>query len=433
VLIHGIKEEDGMSKISPEISGQIAVVNAAIFGAETPTINIVSDGNHPYSVDWDNHAINFSLKADAFLENDIDVAIHEMAHFMIASSDGLHLQAWGMKNPYVFWDGREFNNMPAPDGSPASNTETKVWAWQHLIYVMSGLREIDDVDKRPEAQWVGDAPRHNMLETVDSMIRKHLSDIYEAFPNGTWADEIRRKFKEIPALVEFESTQKPHGEFSPISETPLGCNTTLILEHNDQGWFNSILVHEGFDGYKTYYPHLLTRSPERVQSFSRVAANIFDERPFIERPHLVSVSSEENLESISENGFHSHTYFIDSAHEAAQSLVEYYSECLRDEGKTPIVLAVEKNPAMLRNMEPDYPSIQEPIAIALDMSDDEVRERWEGSEKSTEDCLSIVGSCRSINVISASKIVVLENDKDTNISFYLSMQKDKKKQVEMTP
>ena len=424
-----------MSEISEEIQSEIHKIQTAIFGDSEPTIEIVSDPKNPYRVDWSKKKINFSLKADYGLSNDIDVAVHEMAHYMIASVDGLHTSAWGMKNPYFFWDGASFSPIQAPNGAPASNTEAKVWAWQHLIYVMSGMREIDDVDKRPEARWLDDSPKQNMLDIVDGMIRGHIADIQKKFPNGTWMNEIKRKFSEIPYILEYEKTQLIKDDFQQVSETHLGFNVYLLLEHNSQGWFQSILAHKDdetneYDGYHT---HVITRSPERIQAFVRAAETVFDERPFIQRPHLISVSSKENLESISETGFNPYTYFIDSMYPSAEELVEYYSECLEDEGKTPIVLAIEKQPGLLKIMEPDYPSIDEPISTVIGLSDTAVSSAWQQTKKTTEECLSLVGSCRSKETIPSHKIVILENDTERHLTEYVRELKNKRRQNEMAP
>lgn len=118
---------------------------------------------------------------------------------------------------------------------------------------------------------------------------------------------------------------------------------------------------------------------------------------------------------------------------SAEELVEYYSECLEDEGKTPIVLAIEKQPGLLKIMEPDYPSIDEPISTVIGLSDTAVSSAWQQTKKTTEECLSLVGSCRSKETIPSHKIVILENDTERHLTEYVRELKNKRRQNEMAP
>ena len=99
-------------------------------------------------------------------------------------------------------------------------------------------------------------------------------------------------------------------------------------------------------------------------------------------------------------------YLISSTHESAEELVEYYEDCVKDEGLTPIVLRIPESALDTSDLEPDYAGISEPITTALGISEEEVLARWEGSDGLTEDSLSIVGSARYPGCIEFTDILI---------------------------
>ena len=103
---------------------------------------------------------------------------------------------------------------------------------------------------------------------------------------------------------------------------------------------------------------------------------------------LFHATSQESLGQILEEGLRGPCYL------ARRDIADYYAEVVGDEGKTPVVLAISLSSIDYKDFEPDSPGIAEPLTFTLGMSEDEVHEAWEDSQKRWEDSLALVGSLR---------------------------------------
>ncbi len=124
---------------------------------------------------------------------------------------------------------------------------------------------------------------------------------------------------------------------------------------------------------------------------------------------LVHVTALAHLKSIAETGLRERAYFIDAKHDDAESLIEYYSETIRDEGEEPILLIVSETVMDQKHMDADMPGIDEPITTALNLSEDEIQEEWADSDQSASASREIIGSMRYLATIPPSEIKVALN------------------------
>ena len=78
-----------------------------------------------------------------------------------------------------------------------------------------------------------------------------------------------------------------------------------------------------------------------------------------------------------------------------EDIAEYYAEeVVEQHGGQQVILRIAfgaLNPAAI---EPDYPSIEEPLTYTLGVSEEEVWEEWEASNQTWQDSLNIVSSIR---------------------------------------
>lgn len=81
-----------------------------------------------------------------------------------------------------------------------------------------------------------------------------------------------------------------------------------------------------------------------------------------------------------------------------EEVAGYYAETIEDEGETPAILELDFDALIVLvgqdGLEPDRPSIAEPITIALGCSEADVQAAWAASAGTFQDSLRIVGSLR---------------------------------------
>lgn len=120
-----------------------------------------------------------------------------------------------------------------------------------------------------------------------------------------------------------------------------------------------------------------------------------------------------NLKAIQTEGLRAGSYWT-----ADLDLLDYYIAAVEEEDgqglEEAAVLTLELD-ALVKIAEgagkallPDYPGIQEPITGALGRSEADILEDWETSDKSWQDCLSIIQSLRCPVAIEPAALAVLE-------------------------
>lgn len=134
----------------------------------------------------------------------------------------------------------------------------------------------------------------------------------------------------------------------------------------------------------------------------------FGERVGLMGVVLFHATDEVSAQTILKEGFLPGAYFTDMAEIAA-----YYAETVCDEGKEPVVLAVDLSDLLSRMDEkdvlPDFVSIEEPITTVLGKSEDQVIDEWVSSEKTWRDSLKVCGGLRCMDAVPA-EIVSLDDE-----------------------
>lgn len=113
---------------------------------------------------------------------------------------------------------------------------------------------------------------------------------------------------------------------------------------------------------------------------------------------LYHVTDRENFKKIFNTGMRPYSYWSN------EDLVDYYSEDLDD----PVVLFIDIERLDEQYIEPDYPSVEEPITSSIGKSEEQVWEEWEASNGTWKDSLNIVGSIRYTKPIKPNLINIDE-------------------------
>ena len=116
------------------------------------------------------------------------------------------------------------------------------------------------------------------------------------------------------------------------------------------------------------------------------------------RVKLYHVTSETALAGIRETGRLSSPSYWSSL----EDMADYYVEVVSDEGETPVTLTVELSDLDESLIEPDMPSIQEPIMTVVrgyrgwsrSSGEEEVWRAWERTAGTWKDSLALVGTMR---------------------------------------
>lgn len=99
------------------------------------------------------------------------------------------------------------------------------------------------------------------------------------------------------------------------------------------------------------------------------------------------VTTANNLPSVLESGLRARSYWAKDP-----ELTAYYSECVREEGQEPVVLALRLSVLSSFELLPDRPGLEEPITTVVGMGEEEVWEAWEETGQTWQDCLELIGS-----------------------------------------
>ncbi|EPX76750.1 hypothetical protein [Salipiger mucosus] len=118
--------------------------------------------------------------------------------------------------------------------------------------------------------------------------------------------------------------------------------------------------------------------------------------------HLYHATPRSKLDEIMETGLRAGTCL------AVSDIAAYYAEDIEDEGEEPVILKIAFEDLDATALAPDMPSIEEPISTVVGSKEDEIWERWDGSDQDWQDCMQIVGSLVSKVGIPAMVIVVDE-------------------------
>lgn len=109
---------------------------------------------------------------------------------------------------------------------------------------------------------------------------------------------------------------------------------------------------------------------------------------------LYHVTTEENLAKISSEGLRPNSYWASDT-----AVVAYYKDVVCDEGQVPVVLEMPLEALSNHDLHPDKPGLEEPISCAIGMDEDEVWKAWEGTDRSWQACLELIGSVRCASSI----------------------------------
>lgn len=80
---------------------------------------------------------------------------------------------------------------------------------------------------------------------------------------------------------------------------------------------------------------------------------------------------------------------------AVKEIAEYYASVIRDEGDTPVLLSFPANLFDNAEMMVDQNGIDEPVTYsAFGLTEEDVHDAWEESDKSVDACIDLIGSFR---------------------------------------
>lgn len=116
--------------------------------------------------------------------------------------------------------------------------------------------------------------------------------------------------------------------------------------------------------------------------------------------HVTTVA---NYRAILISGYiHSDSYF------AVEDIAAYYASCIKDEGNTPITLKISAGAFQVDSIDVDHNGIAEPVTYAaFGLTEDDVHEAWEKSDKTALACIDLIGSFQYLRPIPVGLITVV--------------------------
>lgn len=132
-------------------------------------------------------------------------------------------------------------------------------------------------------------------------------------------------------------------------------------------------------------------------------------KKFPESIRIYHVTSLKNIESIQSGSLRANSYWASNI-----DISDYYKETIEDEEEVPVFISVKLDDlvgytlSQGKEIEPDFPGLEEPITTVLGMSELDINKAWKNSDKTWQDCLELIGSIRcpvnspKIQVTSAS-------------------------------
>ena len=113
---------------------------------------------------------------------------------------------------------------------------------------------------------------------------------------------------------------------------------------------------------------------------------------------LYHATSKDKWTKIQEEGLLPGTYL------GEKNIAEYYAETVEDDGDEPIILAVDITDIPDAEVSPDLAGLEEPLTFTLGISEEEIEELWDETDKSWGACLELIGSVRVHCAIPAHSI-----------------------------
>lgn len=129
---------------------------------------------------------------------------------------------------------------------------------------------------------------------------------------------------------------------------------------------------------------------------------------------LFHVTCKSKLGSIAKDGLKECSYWASD-----EEVSDYYAETIKDEGEEPVILQVTLSDLDASQLRPDQPGIDEPITMAIGMSEDEVARVWRSSKKTWKDSIEIISSLRYDGWIEPGKLCVIVGDDAVLLSDFI--------------
>jgi hypothetical protein len=154
-----------------------------------------------YQVDWDRLEIHFSPFTGPLLS--VQAVTHELGHLMVARDEGIGEESWGLENPYIFMSGIAFDRIAPVEKFPHVRLEAKVWAWQYLIEVASGIRDArDPLPLHPEVRYLRDGIEYvsdddRAYEIAEKMFAEEL----EKLKKTDWQSKMKTRFASMSGVL----------------------------------------------------------------------------------------------------------------------------------------------------------------------------------------------------------------------------------------
>ena len=120
-------------------------------------------------------------------------------------------------------------------------------------------------------------------------------------------------------------------------------------------------------------------------------------------PQFVQVTAKKNLVSICAEGLRAGVYLV---HVDRPDIRDYYAETVSDEGELPVTIEVLPAALDAQHLEPDLNGIEEPLTYTLRMSEEEVWEAWERTDKSWTSSVELIGTARYMAAVPAHQLLV---------------------------
>jgi hypothetical protein len=124
-----------------------------------------------------------------------------------------------------------------------------------------------------------------------------------------------------------------------------------------------------------------------------------------EQEFLLHTTSVDVLERVANEGLTRMSYWAEPGR-----ISDYYAETVSDEDKKPVALRLPLSVLERFQPEPDHPGLEEPLTYTLGMSEEEVWEQWEETDKSWQGCLELIGSIRIKDPIPAALLLEYNPD-----------------------
>lgn len=206
----------------------------------------------------------------------VNSVVHEISHFLISDFEYVFLTNWGLRHPYKFFTGIGIDPLPSRNDCPIK-FESKVWAIEHLIEVMTGFRDIDNIKEHDEVVFVDNMKYLNRYDEIKNYTKTRIEKEVKELLKINYKKLILDKIKKFPSYIQQNDCYLSE-EHHILKERvfKINDNDSLIQIVKNNGWYQVLMTNTDPDYFQVEEVHI-SRDYEKAEKYFSLSVKLNEE------------------------------------------------------------------------------------------------------------------------------------------------------------